>query len=206
MEEDSEKNLEIRPAARTVLLDSEGRVAIMNVVGEGYYKIPGGSLENEEDSQEAARREAEEEAGCQCEILVCLGEITTKLSNWNMLDVSEGFLANIIQKNSPKLEDHEIERDFQLEWHTSLDEAIKVIENVDGTVLRPELAAIQARDLEYLRRAKRYLAGEFLSKNTKNIVKKVSAGGVVYHKGKYLVIKWGSEKTTDNFYKIHYRY
>lgn len=28
----------------------------------------------------------------------------------------------------------------------------------------------------------------------KNIVKKISAGGVVYYKGKYLVIKWGSEK------------
>ena len=31
----------------------------------------------------------------------------------------------------------------------------------------------------------------------KDIVKRVSAGGVVYHKGKYLVIKWGSEKTTE---------
>lgn len=31
----------------------------------------------------------------------------------------------------------------------------------------------------------------------KNIVKKISAGGVVYHKGRYLVIKWGSEKTTE---------
>jgi 8-oxo-dGTP pyrophosphatase MutT (NUDIX family) len=63
----------IRHAARAVIVDDDRRIAILEVNNGEYFKIPGGGVEFGESIEEALRREAREEAGCDIEILEEIG-------------------------------------------------------------------------------------------------------------------------------------
>lgn len=144
-------------ATRTVLFDRDGRVAVINVRKYDYYKIPGGGVEDGEELLSAARREVSEEAGCDCEIVANLGRITTDVADWRMRDVSDGFIAKVVgEKRTPQFDAQERARDFQLEWRDNLTVAIRDIEA--HAVADPATAAIQARDLAFLKRAEKYLS------------------------------------------------
>lgn len=140
-------------ATRTVLLDQDGRVAIINVTKHGYYKIPGGGVEEREEIRAAARREVLEEAGCDCAIVEGLGQLETEVPVWGMLDISEGFIAHVVgEKMQPKYEDWENERGFRIEWFNDLDSAIETIEQ--NEVTEPGMDALQGRDLAFLKMAR----------------------------------------------------
>lgn len=165
--------MEIRNAARMVVLDGEGKVAIITVganLGTGggvgtaeYYKIPGGGVEEGEDILAAARREAREETGCETEVIGELGRIETDIAGWNLHDVSDGFLGRVVgEKKAPEFDDYERERGFSVGWY-DLDEAIVMIEG--NEVMNEYKRVLQGRDLEFLKRAQEYLgAQEFLRK------------------------------------------
>lgn len=151
--------MQTRPAARTVLINTDNQVAIIHVAKDNYYKIPGGGIETDESPITAAQREALEESGCQCRILADLGQITINLPGWDMRDASYGFLAQTIgDHNTPNFEDHEKSRGFQLKWFPSLTKAIHTIStHTPDSSASPEILAIQARDLAFLQRAADYL-------------------------------------------------
>ncbi len=147
--------MKTKHATRTVLLDQDEKVAIIHVGKHNYYKIPGGGIEKTDPNiQESAKREVLEESGCNCEILSELGKIETTIPGWQMHDISEGFLARVKgEKQSPHYDDWESQRDFSIEWHPSLQEAIKLIES--NQVSDPDAAKLQARDLEFLKLAQK---------------------------------------------------
>ena len=150
--------MKTKHATRTVLFDDKNRVAVIYVGKFGYYKIPGGGVEDGEDSRESARREVLEEAGCNSEIIAELGRMETDIPDWNMHDVSDGFIARTIgEKRAPEFDDFEKERGFSLEWHESLESAIRMIE-ANNNVADPDGVILQARDLAYLKLAAEYFA------------------------------------------------
>lgn len=152
-----EKNLKPKYATRTVLLDENGKVAIINVTKHGYYKIPGGGIEEQEEIEVAARREVMEEAGCDCRIVADLGRIESEIPVWGLYDISEGFIAHVVgEKMQPKYEDWENERGFRIEWYDDLDAAIARIEQ--NVVSEPGMDVLQERDLAFLKRAREKLA------------------------------------------------
>lgn len=105
--ENRETNEMLKPkfATRTVLFDQDGQVAIINVKRHGYYKIPGGGVEDGENLEVAALREVKEEAGCDCKIIAKLGKIETEIPIWQMLDISDGFIATVEgEKSKPNFE------------------------------------------------------------------------------------------------------
>lgn len=57
-QENNEPSEMLKPrfATRTVLFDQDGKVAALNVKKHGYYKIPGGGVEQEENIIDAAVR------------------------------------------------------------------------------------------------------------------------------------------------------
>lgn len=145
----------LRPkfATRTVLFDEDGRVAIINVKRHGYYKIPGGGIEDGENIKDAAMREVKEESGCNCNITGELGRIETEVPVWQMLDISDGFIATVQGKKSqPDYEAWEKERGFELEWFQDIDTAISIIEG--NTASEPGTEALQGRDLAFLKLAR----------------------------------------------------
>lgn len=52
-----------RRAARAVIFDAAGKVALLHTERLGYWKLPGGGIEEGEDWQQALLREALEEIG-----------------------------------------------------------------------------------------------------------------------------------------------
>lgn len=147
--------MKIKNAARMVLLDDVEKVAIINVGKSEYYKIPGGGVEEGESLVEAVEREVREEAGCTAEVIGRLGRVETDIFGWGLHDVSEGFVGKVVgEKGVPKYDDYERERGFSVEWH-DLDEAIRMIEK--NEVDDRDKKVLQARDLEFLKRARGYL-------------------------------------------------
>ena len=152
-------NTELNPrrAARIVLLDETGQVAIIYASKSNYYKIPGDGVEDGEDFEAAALRETVEESGCNCEIIQSLGEIRTELPDWNMLDISCGFVARVVgNKSQTNFDDYEQARGFNLEWAPSLARAIQIFEGNHG-VSEADAKKLQDRDLAFLKRASEYL-------------------------------------------------
>ena len=66
--------MQIKKAARTVIVDEKGLIALINVGDGKYFKIPGGGVEENETIKEAAKREALEEAGCEVDLIQRVGE------------------------------------------------------------------------------------------------------------------------------------
>ena len=54
----------IRKAVRTILFNEKGEIAILHKKNKNEYKLVGGGIEENENMEEALRREINEEAGC----------------------------------------------------------------------------------------------------------------------------------------------
>ncbi len=157
--EDSE-TLKPRSATRTVLFDQDGKVAILNVKKHGYYKIPGGGVEEEKNVKDSATREVKEETRCNCTIVEELGQVKTEIPVWGTLDISDGFVAVVQgEKALPSYEEWEIERGFEVEWFDDIDTAISTIES--NIVTEPGMDTIQKRDLNFLKLAREKLNHQF---------------------------------------------
>ena len=64
-----------RKAARGIVLDEQGNMAVFYKKNKNMYKLPGGGLEQGESFEEAFIRETKEEVGCEVEIIDCMGYI-----------------------------------------------------------------------------------------------------------------------------------
>ena len=62
-------NPKIRFAARGIVIRDDGKIAIFYKSNKNEYKLPGGGMENDENPEEAFKREVLEETGCVVEIV-----------------------------------------------------------------------------------------------------------------------------------------
>lgn len=88
------KNVD-RYAARGVLFFQSGKVAMLYMRGNGFYKLPGGGIEAGEDCKAAFLREVEEETGCHCEIVRALGTIEEHKRRTGFCQRSFCYLARV---------------------------------------------------------------------------------------------------------------
>ena len=142
-----------RHAARAIVLDDEGRVALLRVNKYSYHKLPGGGVEADEDMRQALKRELREEIGCEAEVMAEVGEIIEYRDQWSLRQTSDCYLARKVgEQVSPDFDEGELADDFEMLWVDSIDEAIQLLEgdtptNYDGDF-------IHVRDLILLRAAK----------------------------------------------------
>lgn len=148
--------MKIRKAARTVVFDREKRVAVLEVKGGMYHKIPGGGIDEGETEEEAATREALEEAGCDVKLLQKLGElefVSPELDNLTHHSVC--FLARKLKDHKTQyFTEHEKKNNFKLLW-LEPKEAFKLFEN--PIAKRQWELNMNNRDYKFLKKAVKYV-------------------------------------------------
>jgi 8-oxo-dGTP pyrophosphatase MutT (NUDIX family)/ribosomal protein S18 acetylase RimI-like enzyme len=150
-----EVKYEVRKSARAILIDAHGKVALLHVAKEGYYKLPGGGIEENEDVLTALKRELREEVGAEIEVINPVGIIVEYRDYFQQLQFSYAFLCHVISPlMEPKMTDLEKSLGFEVVW-TTIDHAIDKTGEYKGNLYMPRFIAI--RDATLLTEAKKIL-------------------------------------------------
>lgn len=144
-----------RGAARAVLLDDSGQVYLLNVSKHGYHKLPGGGIDEGEDTKQALERELMEEVGCKAELVAELGTIIEyrNYDDGGLVQTSYCYLAKQVgEQIEAALEEGELAEGMFEVKAKNIEDAIALLsldepDNLEGKF-------IQKRDLAFLRAAK----------------------------------------------------
>lgn len=149
------KHSKKRQAARNVLVDEEGNVAVVFDGHANVYKIPGGGIDPGEDVGTALKRENLEEAGCDIEVLGELGRVLELRDQYDLEQESFAFLSKVVgQKGEPTFTEKEANRGFRLDW-MNIDELIELAESTEPQSYSGYF--MKKRDLLFLKKAKEIL-------------------------------------------------
>lgn len=125
---DERDNYYVREAVRVVLSDQNGHIALMYAKQRGYYKLPGGGIDEGENLDAALARELLEETGSKATPTEELGKVLEWRDFDKMKQISYAFKASIVGESSePDFTQSEIDEGFEVRWIDSLDEAIKLV-------------------------------------------------------------------------------
>ena len=160
-EDKDESTFEERTASRAVLVDKDYRVALINATNRGYYKLPGGGIDEGELISEALHREVIEEAGWKLEPLCTLGYTHETRHKFGQFNISYAFLARATEFVGNNLMEDEEEDGFELEWFDTIDDAIAAVEKVDTTDMIYQAKFFTARELAILRAARKVLKEKY---------------------------------------------
>lgn len=148
--------LKLRQAARAVVFDHEGSVALLYVQKGGYYKIPGGGVEQGEDFVSALQRECLEEIGCNVEVGEELGMTIEFREKFDVKQESYCYMARLVgSKGEPNFTEKELADGFSVLW-IPLQEAIKRISETNTEDYQGKF--IVPRELVFLREAENICA------------------------------------------------
>lgn len=145
-----------RVAVRAVLKNTSGRIALMYAKQRGYYKLPGGGVDNNEKLTEALDRELLEEVGAKGHIVKELGNTIEWRDSSKMKQISYAYIVNLINETSTSsLTPSEVEEGFEVKWAKDIDEAIHLVESrLNHNDI--EVVFMTKRDAAILRTAKQY--------------------------------------------------
>ena len=105
----------IRFGARGIVLNDEGKIAIIHKVNKNEYKLPGGGIDENEDAKRAFKRECEEEIASKVKIIKILGTAEEYKSQENFKQLSFVFVAKkILEYKENNLTEKEKEIFFTL--------------------------------------------------------------------------------------------
>jgi len=115
--EDEGNTYPVREAARAVIIDGEGNVALLHASLKNYYKLPGGGLEDGEDVLIALERECKEEIGCAIRLVGEVGIVTEFRKMFNLKQISYCYAASIKgEKGHPTFTEEELKDGFEIVW------------------------------------------------------------------------------------------
>ncbi len=153
--EEKRQSYKIRRAARAVVTNDKGEIALLLVGKYHMHKLPGGGIDPGESIMEALEREVMEETGCEVKVTDEVGLIIEYRDEFEFLQLSYCYLAELTKKVcGPEFSDKEIAEDFSLEW-MPLEKAVNTIENEHPT--GPRSIFIHERDLLFIEKARELL-------------------------------------------------
>lgn len=128
-------NPRVRIGARGIVLNSEGKIAILYKSLKNEYKLIGGGVESSENSRKAFQREALEECGCEVEIIKFLGTIEEHKTLDNFKQISFVYVAKVTKDNKRlSLTIQETKEGAELMW-LPLNDAIQRITECEKNLL-----------------------------------------------------------------------
>lgn len=157
LEEKKDIRYKLRKAARALVFNREGEIAILFVSKKNYHKLPGGGIEEGEDIKLALAREVMEETGCSIEIRPQdMGMIIEYRDGDGLLQISYCYLSDVVGVSAATaFTEREMTNGFQLKW-LGMDEAIGVLKN-DAPAESFE-KFMRERDLTFLQKAKEMIS------------------------------------------------
>ena len=149
----------VRDVARGVIVNDEGKVAILKTVTDGFfvrdcYELPGGGVNQGESFLDAFKREAIEETGYEVKDIQEIGDVIDYYNKIERENHNHYFLAHTSRYIGRKLEDYE-QSMIQDLLFVSIDEAIDLFEH---KMFGPVGILIQQRELPILKIAKEMLS------------------------------------------------
>ena len=157
-EADNFNDFKTRYAARAVLLDGNNRIALINATNRGYYKLPGGGIDDGELIREALHREVREEAGYEIDVLEELGKTIEYRSKFKQINISYGYVCRAKDFVGTELMTDEQEDGFKLEWFDTIDDAIEAVAAVDTSNMVYQAKFFTERELAFLAAARAIMA------------------------------------------------
>ena len=150
---DGLSNKEPRKKARAILINEDGKYAVMYEEKTDIYSLPGGGIEDREDETAAITREVYEETGCICDNIKPLGVVSENRYHADVTTLSYFFVIHTKTKHTVShLTKEEAELGTTLKW-CSLSEMIHLIKDIKYETNQKRF--LQARDLaaidEYMR-------------------------------------------------------
>jgi 8-oxo-dGTP pyrophosphatase MutT (NUDIX family) len=143
----------VRHAARAVLLDTQGRCALLHSKRDGYYKLPGGGVDDGENVSDALARELLEEVGAVADITAELGMVVEWRDFVKMKQYSYAHTAVAIgELSGPQYTQKELDAGFEVVWADNVTQAMQMVwatENHEELGIR----FMTWRDAEILRHA-----------------------------------------------------
>ncbi|MEK7608220.1 MAG: NUDIX domain-containing protein [Patescibacteria group bacterium] len=150
--EEEVKTYRAREAARAIVIDEDEMIALLHVSKEGYYKLPGGGIEESEDRLMALKRECQEEIGSEVEIIEEIGSIVEYRKIFKLKQISYCYLAKVKgAKGYPNFTEGELENGFEQIW-LPYEKALEVVANSKANNIEGS-AYIVPRDTIFLETA-----------------------------------------------------
>lgn len=154
--EDPDATFRERRAARAVMTNENGGVYLIHMKTRGYYKLPGGGIDEGEDIEAALHRELAEECGTGGTIIGELGSIEEFREDNGLHQISYCYLVKQQgQHAATEFEQGEVEDGAELVIAADITAAIHLVES--STPPDDECRFMQRRDSTFLREAQKLL-------------------------------------------------
>ncbi len=156
--EEEAKKLRPRLAARGVVFDDQKNVAVLLVSNHNYYKLPGGGIEEGENTTDAFKRECLEEIGFDVEVVSELGIIVEYRTEFSIVQTSYCYIGKVIgSKKETHLTEHEISQGFKEPQWAPFEEAFNLVSASEPNDYEGNF--IKERDTLILGTARRFYLG-----------------------------------------------
>lgn len=148
---------EERKASRLFLINDKNEIAVVFTGYHGHHKLPGGGIEEGEEPETAAVREAYEEAGCRVELTSgIIAAITEFREKFFQKQISFLYLAKVIgTPEDAKLTPEELSQNYEKAIWVSPQEALKLFEQDKPKTYLGKF--MHARDSLFLKYALKYI-------------------------------------------------
>lgn len=145
------KNPQIRLAARGIVIRDDGKIAIFNKSNKNEYKLPGGGMENDEDPEDAFKREVLEETGCVVEIVKKLGITEEYKYQINFKQISNVYIGKVLEDTKQlNVTEKEKSEGAKLVWETP-ERALELIKSCYENLIASDYESIYATKFVVLR-------------------------------------------------------